>query len=125
MNNHSALKLAYQLSGWLETVLSRHGLDKYLYGHLIVLTNHTLSLFFLRSFFRLEWVQSFKVVDENEDCDVRHLEIICKSGSVPRNAEIIKIFGEDILPFITYKKSEFFNLKIGVHTRPCIRIKVS
>ena len=49
----------------------------------------------------------FKVVDENEECDVRHLEIVCKFGSVPRNVDIIECFGEDILPFITYKQSKF------------------
>lgn len=52
-------------------------------------------------------MQSFKVVDENEECDVRHLEIVCKFGSAPRNVEIIKFFGEDILPFITYRESKF------------------
>ena len=57
-------------------------------------------------------MQSFKVVDENDDCDVRHLEIVCTFGSAPRNAEIIKFFGEDILPFVTYKQSKFFELSI-------------
>ena len=55
-------------------------------------------------------MQSFKVVDENEDCDVRHLEIVCKFGSVPRNAEIMNFFGEDILPFVTYKESKLLFL---------------
>ena len=63
--------------------------------------------------FRLEWVQSIKVADENEDCNVRHLEIVCKFGSAPRNAEIIKFFGEDILPFIVYKEGEFLFLPIN------------
>ena len=67
-------------------------------------------------FIRLDWVQSFKVVDENEDCDVRHLEIVCTFGSAPRNAEIIKFFGEDILPFITYKESKFPFLSVTANS---------
>ena len=61
-------------------------------------------------FIRLKWVKSFKVVDQNEECDVRHLEIVCKLDSLPRNADIIEIFGKDILPFITYKESKFLLL---------------
>ena len=55
-------------------------------------------------------MKSFKVVDQNEECDVRHLEIVCKLDSVPRNADIIEIFGKDILSFITYKESRFLLL---------------
>ena len=49
-------------------------------------------------------MESFKIVDENDDCDTRHLEIVCKFGELPRTADIVEIFGEDILPFITYQK---------------------
>ena len=62
------------------------------------------------SLFRLKWVESFKIVDENEECDARHLEIVCTFGEVPRNADIVKFFGEDILPFITYQKGKPFLL---------------
>ena len=55
-------------------------------------------------------MKSFKIVDQNEECDVRHLEIVCKLGSLPRNADIIEIFGKDIFPFITYKESKFLLL---------------
>ena len=66
-------------------------------------------------------MQSFKVVDENEACDVRHLEIVSTFGSAPRNAEIINFFGEDILPFITYKESKFpFCLSLRIHPKPCL-----
>ena len=63
--------------------------------------------FYLKaSFFasRLKWVYNFKIVDENEECDKRHLEIVCELGQVPRTADIVKCFGPDALPFITYRE---------------------
>ena len=65
-------------------------------------------------------MESFKLVDKNEECDVRHLEIVCKRDSVPCIADIIEIFGEDIFPFITFKKSKLFlrtsnNIKLTVY----------
>ena len=62
------------------------------------------------SLFRLEWVESFKIVEKNEECDARHLEIVCRFGEVPRTTDIVKFFGEDILPFITYQKGKPFLL---------------
>ena len=77
--------------------------------HVAHIDHYTLLSF--NTFFsciRLKWVESFKVVDKNEECDMRHLEIVCKRDSVPCNADIIEIFGEDIFPFITFKKSKLF-----------------
>ena len=62
------------------------------------------------SLFRLEWVESFKIVDKNEECHARHLEIVCRFGEVPCTADIVEFFGEDILPFITYQKGKHFLL---------------
>ena len=53
-------------------------------------------------------MESFKIVDKNEACDARHLEIVCKFGEVPCTADIVKFFGEDILPFISYQKGKCF-----------------
>ncbi|XP_028415128.1 uncharacterized protein LOC114538184 [Dendronephthya gigantea] len=53
---------------------------------------------------RLEWVYDFKIVDPNEECDQRHLEIVWKLGEAPRIADIVKYFEQDALPFITYRE---------------------
>ncbi|XP_028403217.1 uncharacterized protein LOC114525955 [Dendronephthya gigantea] len=64
---------------------------------------------------RLEWVRNVRVVDQNEECDKRHLEIVCEYRKVPRIADIVKYFGQSILPFITYRecsKREWFESNI-------------
>ena len=55
-------------------------------------------------------MESFEIVDENEECDTRHLEIVCKLGKVPRIADIVKCFGKEILPFITYQECKLISL---------------
>ena len=58
----------------------------------------------------LEWLESFKVVVANEECNGRHLEIVCKFGHVPPTGDIVDILGKEILPFITYKECTAFLL---------------
>ena len=55
-------------------------------------------------------MESFEIVDENEECDTRHLEIVCKLGKVPRIADIVKCFGDEILHFITYQECKLISL---------------
>ena len=62
----------------------------------------SLNLIFFS--FSLEWVESFQIVNNSDDCDTHHLEIAYKFGAEPRTFDILKYFGENILPFITYKK---------------------
>ena len=54
-------------------------------------------------------MENFRIADENKECGTRHLEIVCKLDEVPRAADIIERFGEQILPFITYQKGKSFN----------------
>ena len=59
-----------------------------------------------RFLLRLEWLQSFEIVDADEECSERHLEIVCRHDKVPRTRDIVKIFGKNILHLITYKKGD-------------------
>jgi hypothetical protein len=70
-------------------------------------------------------VENFRVVDKNEECGTRHLEIVCKLGEVPRTADIIEVFGEQILPFLTYQKGNLLvnsNYTEWLHAKDAISI---
>ncbi|XP_028403145.1 uncharacterized protein LOC114525883 [Dendronephthya gigantea] len=54
---------------------------------------------------RFEWIEDFKIVDTPEERYKHSLEVICKLGKVPCTADIEQLFGEDILPFVSYKES--------------------
>ncbi|XP_028403271.1 uncharacterized protein LOC114525992 isoform X2 [Dendronephthya gigantea] len=63
---------------------------------------------------RLKWVESFKITDVNEK-RYKHLEIVLNFDEVPSTEDIVELFGEEILPFITYKKfpkNEWFETNI-------------
>ncbi|XP_028403325.1 uncharacterized protein LOC114526030 [Dendronephthya gigantea] len=56
----------------------------------------------------LEWVKGFKLVMENDD---HHVEIVYKFGKAPQVWDIVNLFGENILPFISFQegsKDEWF-----------------
>ncbi|XP_028403282.1 uncharacterized protein LOC114526005 [Dendronephthya gigantea] len=70
---------------------------------------------FAKELSSLEWVECFKIVFADQGRQNRNLEIVCKFGMVPRIPDILKLFGEEILPFITYKefaKTEWFETNI-------------
>ncbi|XP_028410197.1 uncharacterized protein LOC114532802 isoform X2 [Dendronephthya gigantea] len=54
---------------------------------------------------RLEWLESFKIVETNQGgTNESRLEIVCKLGKVPCTRDIVNIFSKDVLPFISYRE---------------------
>ena len=59
--------------------------------------------------FRLKWVESYQIVNASKECTYC-LEIVCKFGKVPRIADIVELFGEENLSFISYEECKFFTI---------------
>ncbi|XP_028403143.1 uncharacterized protein LOC114525880 [Dendronephthya gigantea] len=64
---------------------------------------------------RLEWVESFKIIKADRKGSKRCLEIVLRFATVPCTHDLVELFGEEVLPFITYKKEGTFFPHIWLH----------